>query len=161
MKPLKEKISITVDNDILIKAREAAEADDRSLSQFINIAIKEYLKRLEEKKWARTAVRAHNLIFLIPHQKPHRTPCRRRNIRCTAKATQQHFNNYAQLSPPASLRPLAEISPPWMPCAYNILIIIPPCRGACLQRDTLYYDQSTIVNVYRKFLRIFSLIFYI
>ena len=50
MKPLKEKISISVDSDILIKAREAAEADDRSLSQFIYIAIKEYLKRLEEKK---------------------------------------------------------------------------------------------------------------
>lgn len=49
MKPLKEKISITVDGDILEKARELAEMDDRSLSQFINIALKEYVKKLENK----------------------------------------------------------------------------------------------------------------
>ena len=48
MKPLKEKISITVDNDILEKARELAEMDDRSLSQFINIALKEYVKKIEK-----------------------------------------------------------------------------------------------------------------
>jgi hypothetical protein len=47
MKPLKEQISITVDGDILEKARELAELDDRSLSQFINIALKEYVKKLE------------------------------------------------------------------------------------------------------------------
>ena len=47
MKPLKEKLSITVDGDILEKARELAELDDRSLSQFINIALKEYVKKLE------------------------------------------------------------------------------------------------------------------
>lgn len=49
MKPLKEQISITVDGDILKKARELAEIDDRSLSQFINIALKEYVKKLEKK----------------------------------------------------------------------------------------------------------------
>ncbi len=49
MKPLKEQISITVDGDILEKARELAEMDDRSLSQFINIALKEYVKKLEKK----------------------------------------------------------------------------------------------------------------
>ncbi|MBQ4573180.1 MAG: CopG family transcriptional regulator [Clostridia bacterium] len=49
MKPLKEQISITVDGDILEKARELAEMDDRSLSQFINIALKEYVKKLENK----------------------------------------------------------------------------------------------------------------
>lgn len=47
MKPLKEQISITVDSDILEKARELAEMDDRSLSQFINIALKEYVKKAE------------------------------------------------------------------------------------------------------------------
>ncbi len=47
MKPLKEQISITVDGDILEKARELAEMDDRSLSQFINIALKEYVKKIE------------------------------------------------------------------------------------------------------------------
>jgi len=49
MRPLKEKISITVDSDVLEKSRELAELDDRSLSQFINIALKDYIKRLENK----------------------------------------------------------------------------------------------------------------
>ena len=44
MKPLKEKISITVDFDLLEKARILAEEDDRSLSQFINLALREYLR---------------------------------------------------------------------------------------------------------------------
>lgn len=50
MKPLKEKISITVDNDILEKARIEAEKDDRSLSQYINIVLKEHIKKIENKK---------------------------------------------------------------------------------------------------------------
>ncbi|MBQ7088549.1 MAG: toxin-antitoxin system protein [Clostridia bacterium] len=45
MKPLKEKISITVDNDILELARAAAEEEDRSLSQYINLVLKEHLKK--------------------------------------------------------------------------------------------------------------------
>lgn len=49
MKPLKEKISITIDNDILAKLKEKAEYDDRSLSQYINIILKRYLKEMEEK----------------------------------------------------------------------------------------------------------------
>ena len=48
MKPLKEQISITVDGDLLEKARKLAENDDRSLSQFINIALKEYVKKIEK-----------------------------------------------------------------------------------------------------------------
>lgn len=43
MRPLKEKISITIDNDILNKLKIEAEKDDRSLSQFINIILKDYL----------------------------------------------------------------------------------------------------------------------
>lgn len=45
MKPLKEKISITIDGDILEKLREEAEYDDRSLSQYINIILKEHIKK--------------------------------------------------------------------------------------------------------------------
>ena len=45
MKPLKEKISITVDSDVLEAIREEAENDDRSLSQFINIVLKEHLQK--------------------------------------------------------------------------------------------------------------------
>ena len=45
MKPLKEKISITVDEDVLIKLRELAEADDRSLSQYINLVLKQHIDK--------------------------------------------------------------------------------------------------------------------
>lgn len=44
MKPLKEKISITIDSDILEKVKEKAEYDDRSLSQYINLVLKQHLK---------------------------------------------------------------------------------------------------------------------
>ncbi len=40
MKPLKEKISITIDEDILAEIKRLAEADDRSLSQYINMVLK-------------------------------------------------------------------------------------------------------------------------
>ena len=50
MKPLKEKISITIDNDILAKLKERAELDDRSLSQYINIILKQHIKQSEEEK---------------------------------------------------------------------------------------------------------------
>lgn len=45
MKPLKEKISITIDSDLLELLRQEAERDDRSLSQYINVALKEHIKR--------------------------------------------------------------------------------------------------------------------
>ncbi len=49
MKPLKEKISITIDNDVLAKLKEKAEYDDRSLSQYINLVLKQHIKSIEEK----------------------------------------------------------------------------------------------------------------
>lgn len=49
MRPLKEKISITIDADVLEKIKAKAENDDRSLSQYINIVLKEHLKQSEEK----------------------------------------------------------------------------------------------------------------
>ena len=45
MKPLKSKISITVDTDLLEKLKQLAEEDDRSLSQYINLILKEYVKK--------------------------------------------------------------------------------------------------------------------
>lgn len=47
MRPLKEKISITIDSDLLEKLRIEAELDDRSLSQYINMVLKEYIKNKE------------------------------------------------------------------------------------------------------------------
>lgn len=49
MKPLKERISITIDNDLLEKLREKAEYDDRSLSSYINLILRKYLEGLERK----------------------------------------------------------------------------------------------------------------
>lgn len=48
MRPLKEKISITLDNDLLLKLRDKAEEDDRSLSQYINLVLKKHLDELEK-----------------------------------------------------------------------------------------------------------------
>ena len=44
MKPLKSKVSITLDNDIINKIKELSEEDDRSFSQYINMVLKQYLK---------------------------------------------------------------------------------------------------------------------
>lgn len=50
MKPLKTKISITLDNSIHEKIRELAEYDDRSVSSYINLVLREHLERLEKAK---------------------------------------------------------------------------------------------------------------
>lgn len=43
MKPLKAKVSITLDEDIIEKVKELAENEDRSFSQYINLVLKEHL----------------------------------------------------------------------------------------------------------------------
>lgn len=48
MKPLKEKISITIDSDLLTELKAEAEKDDRSLSQFINLILRKYIKAKKE-----------------------------------------------------------------------------------------------------------------
>ena len=50
LKPLKEKISITIDSDILEKLRDRAEYDDRSLSQYINLVLKKHLEEEQNRK---------------------------------------------------------------------------------------------------------------
>ena len=50
MRPLKDKISITIDSDLLEKLKDRAEYDDRSLSQYINLVLKRHLEELEKKK---------------------------------------------------------------------------------------------------------------
>ena len=50
MKPLKEKISITIDGDVLERVKEESEKDDRSLSQYINIVLKQHIKKIEDNK---------------------------------------------------------------------------------------------------------------
>ena len=48
MKPLKNKVSITLDADIIDKIKELAEEDDRSFSQYINLVLREHIKNLEK-----------------------------------------------------------------------------------------------------------------
>ena len=50
MKPLKDRISITIDNDVLKKIKDKAEYDGRSLSQYINLVLKKHLEEEEKKK---------------------------------------------------------------------------------------------------------------
>lgn len=45
MKPLKKKVSITLDSDLVEMIKELAEEDDRSFSQYINMVLKEYANR--------------------------------------------------------------------------------------------------------------------
>lgn len=45
MKPLKQKVSITLDENIIKELKVLAEDCDRSLSQYINLILKEYLSK--------------------------------------------------------------------------------------------------------------------
>ena len=49
MKPLKEKVSITLDSDIVEKIKSLAEEDERSFSQYINKVLKDFLKNNDDK----------------------------------------------------------------------------------------------------------------
>ena len=50
MKPLKNKISITLDSDIIEILKKEAEEDDRSFSQYINLIHKEYIRNKKESQ---------------------------------------------------------------------------------------------------------------
>ena len=45
MKPLKSKVSIALDSDIIESIKQLAEQDDRSFSQYINLVLKDHLDR--------------------------------------------------------------------------------------------------------------------
>lgn len=48
MKPLKTKISITLDDPVLEQTKRLAEREDRSLSSYINLLLKAHLERWEK-----------------------------------------------------------------------------------------------------------------
>ncbi len=50
MKPLKNKVSITLDQDVIERIREMADEDDRSFSQYINIVLRKHMAASEQKK---------------------------------------------------------------------------------------------------------------
>ena len=52
MKPLKSKVSITLDSDVIEQIKQLAERDDRSFSQYINMILREHLNSEDKKKEA-------------------------------------------------------------------------------------------------------------
>lgn len=48
MKPLKNKVSITLDEDIINRIKELAEEDDRSFSQYINLVLRDHIRIIEK-----------------------------------------------------------------------------------------------------------------
>ena len=49
MKPLKTKVSVTLDADIIEMIKNLAEKDDRSFSQYINLILKEFLSQKHQR----------------------------------------------------------------------------------------------------------------
>ena len=49
MKPLNNKVSITLDETVIEKIRDLAEEDDRNFSQYVNMVLKDWIKRHEEE----------------------------------------------------------------------------------------------------------------
>lgn len=43
MKPLKRKVSITLDDNVIESIKEMAEMDDRSFSQYVNLILREWI----------------------------------------------------------------------------------------------------------------------
>lgn len=50
MRPLKEKLSISLDGNIIEKIKILAEECDRSVSQYINLVLKEHINKIEKKQ---------------------------------------------------------------------------------------------------------------
>ena len=53
VKPLKQSVSITLDNSVLERVKILAEEEDRSLSSYINLVLKAHLERLDGEKTGR------------------------------------------------------------------------------------------------------------
>ena len=51
MRPLKRKISITLDEDLLEIIKTHAEQNDRSVSQYINLILKKHMQNEQTKKY--------------------------------------------------------------------------------------------------------------
>ena len=48
MRPLKRKMSVTLDGDIIEIIKELAEKDGRSFSQYINLILKKHIENWDE-----------------------------------------------------------------------------------------------------------------
>ncbi len=48
MRPLKNKVSITLDANIVESIKQLAEKDDRSFSQYINMVLREHINQSDQ-----------------------------------------------------------------------------------------------------------------
>ncbi len=49
-KPLKSKVSITLDDNVIERIKDLAEKDDRSFSQYINMVLKKHISNKKDTK---------------------------------------------------------------------------------------------------------------
>lgn len=47
-KPYKVKVSVSLDEDVISRVKELAENDDRSFSQYINLVLRNWIKKIDE-----------------------------------------------------------------------------------------------------------------
>lgn len=50
MRPLKDKVSITLDRDLIKEVRELAYKDDRSFSQYINRILRLHVRQIHQSE---------------------------------------------------------------------------------------------------------------
>ena len=50
MKPLKDRVSVTLDPEVIAGIRELAEQSDRNFSQYINLVLKRHLQSQQKKQ---------------------------------------------------------------------------------------------------------------
>ena len=48
LRPLKEKVSITLDEELIKDVKKLAEQDDRSFSQYINVVLNKHLMEIKK-----------------------------------------------------------------------------------------------------------------
>ena len=65
MKPLKNRYSLTLDEDVAEKIKEMAENDDRSFSQYINIILKEWIKAQESDRNEQITIEVSQMAVLF------------------------------------------------------------------------------------------------
>lgn len=58
MRPLKQKVSITLDEDIIKKIKELSEKEQRSFSRYVNLILAEHLKKVGTGRTIKMAWRA-------------------------------------------------------------------------------------------------------
>ena len=50
MRPLKQKVSITLDEDVVERIKALSEEYDRSFSQYVNLVLKNHIKRVQRQE---------------------------------------------------------------------------------------------------------------